>query len=442
MHLDTLHITIIRFYLLFTFVLAGTLVYLSGGNRWIWWIILLAPSVYIISFPFWQFRMERRLLWLATFLFITIFSTLANMAFSSALIILIKDIFFVAGIWVFFAYFVVSQKEVIGLLKLLLFTACIQIIWVIPQYFFVRAIRVDQGLGTVAASDSVVGSFGGSMIGGGQTATFAFFQVCILIGLVCFRKYGVIADRKKYITYMILTSVPLLFTETKAIIVYFILASIILNASLIKDNFFKFAGNSMKLILLVAGLIISLQYFHWSAMGDSLTDNLILSSTYIFSDEAGWSGTQNGRMTRFQAVMFWWEYGFNNVGHLLFGHGLSASYTLSPDSSLMGAMASKFMPWQLDTTGLSLLLWDVGIVGALFLFTFLVHSSWYASRLSRSEKLNAWQQALAKTLQVIFLMYCLSLLYRHDIPYTATMMVLFMMSLGLLSYLSKYQNID
>jgi hypothetical protein len=140
--------------------------------------------------------------------------------------------------------------------------------------------------------------------------------------------------------------------------------------------------------------------------------------------------------------MFWWDYGFNNVGHLLFGHGLGSSYSLSPDPSRMGAAAIEFMPSNIDTSGLSLLLWDVGVVGSLSIFAFLVHSSREAKRLSRSIKLHAWQQALAQTLQVLFLLFCILLAYRNDIPYTAPMMVIFMMSLGLLSYLSRNQSMN
>ena len=437
MPLNSLHITIVWFYLLFALVLAGTYIYLSGGNRWVWWIVQVAPAIYLASFPFWKFRMERGFPWLVIFLLITLLTTMANMPVSSSIIILMKNIIFIAGIWAFFTYFIATESEVFSILKLLLFVACIQILWVFPQYFFVRSSRISQGLGTVEASDSVVGSFGGSMTGGGLTATFAFFQVCILIGLVSFRRYGVIKDRRRYIIFILLTFFPLLLTETKVIVVYFLLAAIILNASLIKTNFVKFVSNNIRALLLVVGLILSFQFYHWSAKGGGLIENLTSSLSYSFSEQSGHFSTQHGVMTRYQAVLFWWENGTDSLGHMLFGYGLGSSYSIPSKVSLLGPMASKFSPWELDKTGLTMLLWDVGVIGTLVVFAFLIHSSRHAKRFSTDEKLNAWQRALAQTLQVVFLMFCFSLVYRHDIPYAAPMMVIFMLSLGLLSYLSK-----
>lgn len=431
---------IVKAYFLFVFVLAGTFVYLSGGNQWIWWLVLLAPSVYLIPFPYLYvkyFRMRGRQLWIIFFLFITLFSTVINMAFSPALIVLIKNIFLVAGIWVYFAYFVTSQKEVKSSLKLLLFIASIQTIWVIPQYVFVRSNRILQDFGTVSASDSVVGSFGGSMISGGQTATFAFFQVCVLIGLISFRRNLILKDRKIFFFLILLVFIPLLFTETKIILIYFLLAAIIINLSIIRKNFVKVVYNSVILLSVITGLIFSLQYFHWSARSNVLLDNLILSATYVFNEQAGFYATEVGAMTRYQAIVFWWDNGSDSVVNFLFGHGLGSSYTLSDKQALIGPVAKEFYPWHLDQTGLTMFLWDVGLIGVICVFCYLIHCSVIAGKLSKSSRLDLYHKSLAKTLQVVFLMFCISLTYRHDIPHTAPMMVMFMLSLGLLSYLSQ-----
>ena len=101
-----------------------------------------------------------------------------------------------------------------------------------------------------------------------------------------------------------------------------------------------------------------------------------------------------------------------------------------------GTVAQKYVPRDIDRTGLALILWDFGIFGLLLI-------SWLFWRLFRlagrlvSILQPAHLKAMAHGLQTIVPLFFLAILYRNDLPYAPPMMLSFMITMGLLAWLSK-----
>jgi hypothetical protein len=321
---------------------------------------------------------------------------------------------------------------------IILLIATFQIIPVLYQYIFVRSARQSQSLGVVEASDSVVGTFGGSMESGGLTAVLAFFLILVVVTLIAFYRDGIIS-KQRFLPLFFVTALPLFFVEVKAIFILMPLALLILFKSALKKSPMKFIGWALFIASMFVFMLVMYQFLHWSSTGPGFSANLQHSFSYSFSADAGYFSNQTGELTRRGAYELWFsEHGINNIVQTLIGHGFGASRT---QGLVSGSVAIAYAPLHVDRVGLVMLLWDLGMLGLftillLFLFTFL-----NAGKVSSSQSLDPWKRSLASAMQAVLPLFLLSMLYRNDIPYAAPMMFLLMLVFGIISWLNLQRKL-
>lgn len=430
--------------LFMTLLVAGLLVYFGSGLEKVWWVTYGMGAMLFASAA--VARATRRTdhvsagfspIMPAVFLFllISLLSTLVNKSPTWQVVLSIKSIFLFGGIWAALAIIPITQDTMKRWLTGFLVIGLAQIVPVLYQYIFVRSTRLSQKLGMVEASDSVVGTFGGSMESGGLTAVLAAFLVMLIIVILAFYRARLL-ERSKLLLFLLILGIPLLLMEVKVIFIYLPLSLFILYKDVLFHRPASFVGGSIAVVLLMSLVLLGYQFLHWSSTGRSLEDNIKALSSYSFAEKSSsMTAHAEGVMSRRDVISFWWDkHHVKEPLHMFLGHGLGASRTRGLG---VGNVAATYYPLHIDKTGIAFLLWDVGLLGAATYLWLIASGYRLARRLSLSPRLEAWERALAQGLQAAVLVFLVSLFYRSDIPYAAPMMFLFMTVFGLLAWLHQ-----
>jgi len=85
-------------------------------------------------------------------------------------------------------------------------------------------------------------------------------------------------------------------------------------------------------------------------------------------------------------------------------------------------MAVKYYPLELDYTGATAFLWDLGVVGLVVFLAILFYAFRLAGRLAVAEDLEPWERALAEGLQATIPLFLLFAFYKSEIPHGSHMM--------------------
>jgi hypothetical protein len=306
-----------------------------------------------------------------------------------------------------------------------------QLLFVVPQRVVVR--------GEEDKWDSVVGTFGGDPMGGGNTAAMGLFCLLIMLLKVSEFKHG-LTSFKSMALHIILGFGLCIVGEVKFVI---LLSPILLAWVWVMPSYVKGVNkvNIKALLLIFAGMallialaVVILASGYSSAFGSDPTQ----SSLSVFLDSLSYIFDPNyilpsGEVGRFTTLMFWLQ---NNdlwgLSGTLFGYGLNATNSGSAISP--GFLNLKYN-LILDSTSLSMLLWEVGVVGTLLFIGLML----YILKIVQPEAVLAREQLDPEDLQLlsfspaysVFAISCLlSLPYSQILTITPMLQFLFYLALG------------
>jgi len=426
-----------------TLVISGITLYFIPTLDKIWWAaygmgaMLFVPAIMSrLSSDRHRTQLNFSPIFIAALVFLVcgLFSAFINHSPLWELTLALKSTLLFGGVWATLAMLPISKDVMKRWLIGFIVVGLIQWLPAIYQYVFVRADRLAKGLGTIEASDSVVGTFGGTMDSGGLSAVLAAYLVILIVMLLALHRERLLESHKLFMAIPLLLT-PLLLMEVKVIVIYLPVALFILYKDVIWRRPLPFIGASLGVLMLIAGIIFSYQSLHWSASGANIERNIASMSSYSFVERLGPSARADGVMTRREVIEFWWQkHGLDEPVNMFLGHGLGASRTRGMG---VGHIAAQYAPRSIDLTGLAVILWDTGLIGAAAVAALFISGYRRARRLSRSVHLDPWQRALAQGLRAVIPIFLISILYRSDIPYAAPMMFMLMMVLGLLAWLNN-----
>jgi len=306
-----------------------------------------------------------------------------------------------------------------------------QLLFVVPQRVVVR--------GEEDKWDSVVGTFGGDPLGGGNTAAMGLFCLLIMLLKVSEFKHG-LTSFKSMALHVILGFGLCIVGEVKFVI---LLSPILLALVWIMPSFVKGVNkvNIKALLLIFAGMallialaIVILASGYSTAFGTDPTQ----SSLAVFIDSLSYIFDPNyilpsGEIGRFTTLIFWLK---NNdlwgLSGTLFGYGLNAT---NSGSAVSPGFLNLTYNLILDSTSLSMLLWEVGVVGTLLFVGLII----YILKIVQPKALIAREQLDTQDLQLVsfapaysvFAISCLlSLPYSQILTITPMLQFLFYLSLG------------
>ena len=287
--------------------------------------------------------------------------------------------------------------------------------------------------------DSVVGTFGGDPMGGGNTAAMGMFCLLIMLLKVSEFKHG-ICSFKSMATHIVLAFFLCVVGEVKFVILLspFLLALLWIMPAYV-SGISKVTLRSLMIIaagmvVLIFAAITILASNYSSAFGGDPTK----SALSVFIDSLGYIFDTNyimesGELGRFTTIFFWLQHNeLFGPGGMLFGYGLNAT---NSGSSVSPGFLHQYYNLYLDSTSLSMLLWEVGIVGTLLfvgLFIYILKAVRPQPLLSveQLDKPDVQLLSFAPAFNVFAIACLLSLPYSQILMITPMLQLLFYMSLG------------
>lgn len=301
-----------------------------------------------------------------------------------------------------------------------------------PIVLYQRLIIVPRR-SDIAPWDAIVGSFGGSPDGGGNSAAMAMVA-CIAASIVALRGFDRRISRPKTIVLIFLCIGPSLLAEVKMIFIWIGVLIVLGFVSMSRSSPIKaIMGLCLAIPLVLGMMFIYISEFYDTDGQASLEQIYDQQIKYAIDTEEFNEGKQ--RLGRTAALAFWWDQNSNDPFHLIFGYGLGASKTTSSVSQ--GDIAQKY-PFEIDSSTASRLLWDTGILGSLVFTLFFCSCIAAAFRLARSRKLSQSDRLSSAIAGIIFLLSFIGFSYNRDATDNAPIQTLLAVSFGVILVIRKY----
>ena len=419
-------------YALMTLVFCGTVQYFTGISAVLWlpFFLVLVMAVLLLmqsrQHPLVLTGREKLILALyLTFILLGLVSTVLQSGIVTAIVgfkneLALSLLMFCMLLGMF------SESQLYRLTRLFYWIYYVQIPVAIYQVIFVVPKRVAFR-GEDEKWDSVVGTFGGDPMGGGNTAAMGMFCLLIMLLKVSEFKHG-ICSLKSLVIHIALGFFLCVVGEVKFVILLspfllallWILPGYVSGVSKVSLRSLLIIAAGMALLIFVAITVLASNYS--AAFGGDPTK----SALSVFIDSLGYIFDTNyimpsGELGRFTTLFFWLQHNeLFGPGGMLFGYGLNAT---NSGSTVSPGYIGVWYHLILDSTALSMLLWEVGIIG-IILFIGTIVSILVAMRpketFSRHDlKLEDLQLLSSAPAFYVFVIGCLL-----SLPYSQILMII------------------
>lgn len=373
---------------------------------------------------------DRKILaWAFIFVVIVCFSALYNLGFKADALIGLKGYFQVWGILIAFAWIKFNINTARNLGRGLLWLAALQVPFALHQYFVLVPQRLSEAAARefIVAPDIVVGTFIGSMGGGGGNAILTSLQVISIAFLFALWRQGQIKGGAVF-SLTALYMIPVLLNETKVTFVVFPLAMLLIYWDRVLKNPFKFFIS----VILVAGLLVALFLFYASLPRAQGYKGPVKYWEETMQYNIGKKGYGAYLLNRTTVYEHWLKHhGWGEFKTTLIGHGAGETNEggigLRSDSLAM----SRYRGLGIGLTGFSALLWEVGILGTVALVG-LFYSAFRAAGRLAAHVQESFDRAMLRTLQAGVVVMGFSLLHNNYIVFEIGYQTLLMLLIGLI----------
>lgn len=348
-----------------------------------------------------------------------------------------KDYF---AVWVFFFAMVLAlwRSPGLGLLpQAMLLVAFIQLPFVAHQFLVLVPLRESLGDDSIIPVDIVVGTFGGSLFGGGANAVLSLFLLVVVACLLGLWRQGALSGWRTALIGLPLL-VPVLLNETKVSAVYLpvIFAVLFLRDALRRPVRFVLAtgiGLGMFAVLMNAMVVL-----HPSEDVRSWSDFVDLTYTQQTRSmlEAEHRGEYSS-LTRWTALTFWAQENLSgHPMHALIGHGPGASRVQEGEDGVSFARTladGRYGGVKLGFTSISALLWDTGMLGTAAVLALFLSAYRTAGQLARAfQGRDPVQAGIFDGLRAAICIIVLSLAHKDFFVFNMPYQVLVLLVLGYL----------
>jgi len=368
-------------------------------------------------------------------------STLINHGPSVDDLLGIKSYFQVWGLLLVFAYAKVD-RFVDRFPKFMLWLAALQVPFSFHQYLVLAPLRTtgEYAEKMIVPVDIVVGTFVGMMDGGGANASMACLQIMAITYLFALWRVRKMSPMPVlFLSAFFLT--PIALNEAKIAFVLFPLALVVL----FRDTFLKFflrwllASIALVVILIAIAIIYAMQPAsdhakqygpkgfgaYWEEM---LAYNVVKNRGYA-----------DLKLNRTTVYPHWFsEHAFGDLGGMFFGHGAGETVAIDPkldQGGLRGTCLAtvRYHNVVIGLTGLSTILWESGLIGAVLVLGIFISAFLLASELALKAT-DPLDWAMLRTLQATIAITGICLVQADMFSYEIGYQTLFVLALALLGY--------
>lgn len=374
-------------------------------------------------------------LWALIFFIISLLSALLNFRLSSDAVIGLKGYFQAWGILLAFALLPLRTEQADRYVRFLIILAMVQIPFALHQYLVLVPQRstMEMVRHLVVAPDVVAGTFIASLTGGGGSAILAVLQVTAVAMVLSLWQEGRVTGRRAFL-FSLLALLPLLFNEAK--ITFFLLPVALLlvfRGRLHRSSVFRIVGLGLAAVVVMAVLMVA--YFNLSkasGLHARTAEEYLQDSVKYNLGQAGYGMWLLNRTTVYP---FWASrHGLSDAVHTLVGHGPGCSKEGGGIQQQRNLAYMKYFGYGIGLTGVSSLLWDVGLLGAAAALMFFASVFASAGRLAGDARLGPTQRGLMRGAQVGIALIGVSLLHNNFFVFEIGFQTLLMLQVGYVMY--------
>lgn len=303
----------------------------------------------------------------------------------------------------------------------LLAVAALQAPFAVQQHFF--------NFARSGSWDDVVGTFGGDSEGGGGASGAMVIYLSIALGtaLALWRRRLLPRVWALAVGAAILLAVAM--AEVKA---FFVFMPLMAGVVLLRDLRERPAAGLLMLFGCAVTVMLMFSYYKYAYFDRQASSVAAVSSAdyldYILSvdSQAGFINRQTGEVSRVGAPLLWHrEVARFGPEQRWLGFGLRACRI----GNLVGAGdAARHFPFTLTTSAVTVLLWDVGLIGMACFLALLLTSGWLAWRLAADERIPTFHRAALECSAAAMAVLLVSSVYNDAVVdhYTIQMLLAFL----------------
>lgn len=322
-----------------------------------------------------------------------------------------------------------TPERLYQLWQLMVVVLLLQTPIVLWQHVFVASIRAG-------AFDSVVGTFGGTQLSGGLSSVLVMF-VIITLGyvLACWNRG--LMTRKRMLVISAIALFIILMGEVKASFVWLPLAIFFVLRKRALRNMATLVGYGAATVVIVGAIFLTYNQLYWGnkmERAQTVEEKFDKGGGYFFDPEN--VNYETGEISRGASLALWATDRFTSPLQRLLGYGPGASKSGSKLGK--GEVARRLAPLFIDATALAVLLWEMGVIGALAYAAMIVAAIRAGLRFIKAEQGTAWQLA-AMEASVAAMGLCLTMLiYNRTLMDEPTMQLLFVFCLGFILHSVRF----
>jgi hypothetical protein len=363
-----------------------------------------------------------------------VFSLVANQTSLSQALSSVKSVFPFFFILLAFFIFRFAIDTIERLWKMIVIIALVQLPFVMYQHFFIANARKTQGF------DSVVGTFGGTPEGGGLNAMLVLFVISAMT-FATSRTIRQLCSRSQWALICVVGVAIVLLGEVKAAFLWIPISMLVILRKKITKDLMSFIGYGLLATIFMVGIYSTYKSLYWGARydkGTTVIEKLDNVSSYFFDSSN--INYATGEISRAASIVLWARDPLASNAERLIGFGPGASKSVSLLGK--GIVARRYHPLNIDSTGLAVLLWDVGLIGAVAYVSLLVLgiiSGWRYIAAGNPD--SRWLSIVDTSLTVLIL--CLTLLfYNRSLMDEPTAQLLCMFCVGCIVQAKRYAKND
>jgi hypothetical protein len=418
-----------------SFIAVGMLTFFANINAITWLPYTLAGFLYLyFLIKLIELRnaghatLTMMFLWLGIFLLLAAATSVYEGIPAMQWLAVGKNYFAFWSVLLVMAFLPLREKSIEQLWKLLILVSFIQLPIALYQYVVVGGHRVETGAGD--AWDVVVGTFGGSQEGGGQSAALGYFQVVMVVFVLSLWRRSLIS--KTLLLLVIAVAVLTIFlAEVKAMLVVMPAAFLILYRRDLMRRPREMVVGLLLLVGFVAAMPVAYNVLHYERQGrDAMTTSQFMEGIVNQADPhlVNASSGQMGRLTQLE---FWSAQNASRTYEYLFGYGIGATQF---SRLFIGDVAMRYFPQRPANTSASVLLWEVGLLGLMFYVAVLLAGGWLAARLASNAQIPVFHRAILEASAIGLVLAVLTLPYKQFAVQVSPIQMLIVLMLGQAAY--------
>jgi hypothetical protein len=423
------------------FLITGPSAYFLGLTQLQWFTTLVSTALLlpvllhlirskanILTVP-----VSKDFFWPAIFLLLITFSTVIDQPKFSELVNASRHYLLMWPLMLVFTLGLVRQEMLAQLWKAIMIVAVLQLPMAIYQYFFVakKSLRM-------APWDAVIGTFPGSIEGGGDSAAMAIvLLIAMLIAIALWHGGKLRGSWMVLVVVMGLGTIVL--AEVKAAVMLLPIVIGLYYRKELSRRPIESVVVVIGAILLVAGIFTAYEKLHYGDISTHSFNKDKAASTYdhvmhaLEPERESFGGSELGRVN---LLRNWWAINVMNgdLQHSLFGYGIGAT---SNTKIGIGEIENRFL-YKTNTTSSSILLWETGILGHLAYLLILLSSAQVSRLVAKNKTIPEIHRIFLRIGAISLLLLIITLPYKNFHLYSSQIQFLIMLILGQAAYWSQF----